>query len=128
VYEESYAKIRSCGEQTRRDGLQHFWVDTCCINKDSIAELSQAINSMYSWYRRAHVWYAYLDDIHKEEDLGRSRWFTQGWTLQELLAPADVVFFNRLWSPIRFKSSLTRILSRCTGVDEDAHHHGDDFG
>jgi hypothetical protein len=83
---------------------------------------------MYSWYRRAHVWYAYLDDIHKEEDLGRSRWFTQGWTLQELLAPADVVFFNRLWSPIRFKSSLTRILSRCTGVDEDAHHHGDDFG
>lgn len=87
-----YAKIRSCGEQAKKDGLTHFWVDTCCINKESSAELSEAINSMYAWYQNADICYAYLSDVRDSEEYGESAWFERGWTLQELLAPADVLF------------------------------------
>ena len=46
-----YEKIRFCAEQAKRDGLQYFWVDTCCIDKSNSAELAEAINSMFRWYR-----------------------------------------------------------------------------
>src|SRR5277367_5075797 len=58
-----YKKICFCGEQARRDGLQYFWVDTCCIDKSSSAELSEAINSIFKWYQRSVVCYAYLSDV-----------------------------------------------------------------
>lgn len=117
-------KIRSCARQTQEDGLKHFWVDTCCINKDSSAELSEAINSMYAWYRHADVCYAYLSDVHEKQHFGQSRWFGRGWTLQELLAPADVIFFDANWSTIGFKSSLKSRLSKITGIDSAALHDG----
>jgi len=74
--------------------LKHFWVDTCCINKESSAELSEAINSMYAWYRDTDVCYAYLHDVHNKAEFQNSRWFSRGWTVQELFAPADVVFYD----------------------------------
>ena len=97
-------KVSGCCTQAIKDGLEYVWIDTCCIDKRSSAELSEAINSMYAWYRRAKVCYVYLADVSSnhsnQHDLKSSRWFTRGWTLQELLAPAQMVFFNRYWSEI----------------------------
>jgi hypothetical protein len=104
-----YNKIRFCGEQARRDGLQYFWVDTCCIDKSNNTELSEAINSMFRWYRNATKCYVYLSDVSIkkrkassqlseftwESAFRASRWFTRGWTLQELLAPSSVEFFPK---------------------------------
>jgi len=90
----SYHKIQFCGEQAKRDRLQYFWVDTCCIDKTNSVELQEAINNMFRWYQKAEVRYVYLSDVHLEvnDDLGKlilrkSRWFKRGWTLQKLLAP-----------------------------------------
>lgn len=90
-----YAKIRFCGEQAKKDGINHFWVDTCCINKYNQNELSAAINMMFRWYANAQKCYVYLSDVQVEGNLSqiswepdfrKSRWFKRGWTLQELLA------------------------------------------
>jgi hypothetical protein len=104
-----YEKIQFCGEQARQDGLQYFWVDTCCINRANYAELSQAINSMFRWYRNSTRCYIYLSDVPSppfgttddfnsqswDSDFWKSKWFTRGWTLQELLAPRSAEFFSR---------------------------------
>lgn len=125
-----YEKIRFCGEQARQDGLQYFWVDTCCINKANKAELTQAINSMFGWYRNASRCYVYLSDVssparesNKEEsaplwelDFRKSRWFTRGWTLQELLAPGTVEFFCKEWKILGDKTSLRQSIHETTGV------------
>lgn len=66
-------------------GFAYVWVDTCCIDKKSSAELNEAINSMYKWYERAAICYVYLSDVSGKEDIAKSSWFTRGWTLQELL-------------------------------------------
>ena len=86
-----YGKIQFCAEQARRDGLKHFWVDTCCIDKTNHVELSEAITSMFRWYRHAVKCYVYLTDVSvQKQDLIEStwvsqfrgsRWFTRGWTL-----------------------------------------------
>jgi Heterokaryon incompatibility protein (HET) len=101
-----YAKILFCGEQARRDGLQYFWVDTCCIDKANNTELSEAITSMFRWYCDSFKCYVYLSDVPvRNEDnnqakqtlesaFRKSRWFTRGWTLQELIAPRSVEFFS----------------------------------
>jgi Heterokaryon incompatibility protein (HET) len=87
-----YKKIKFCGEQARRDGLGYFWVDTCCIDKSSSAELSEAINSMFNWFRHASKCYVYLADVSTrtfdaddqsserpwEFAFRESRWFTRG--------------------------------------------------
>jgi len=101
-----YEKIRFCGEQARRDGLQYFWIDTCCIDRSSSTELQEAINSMVRWYRNAVKCYVYLSDVSTakhtqssellwEPAFKRSRWFTRGWTLQELIAPEHVDFSRK---------------------------------
>ena len=103
-----YEKIRFCKEQAANDGLQYFWVDTCCIDKSSSAELTEAINSMFRWYQDAAKCYVYLSDVLVSGSAGdnqfshkwkvafkKSRWFTRGWTLQELIAPASVEFFSK---------------------------------
>ncbi|KAI3319068.1 HET-domain-containing protein [Xylariaceae sp. AK1471] len=102
-----YTKIDRCCRQAEADELEWIWVDTCCINKDSSAELSEAINSMFRWYQNAEVCYAYLSDVPPGEDpshldsaFRKSRWFTRGWTLQELLAPNYRRFYDSTWSPI----------------------------
>jgi len=122
-----YAKIRFCGERAAQDGLEYFWVDTCCINKSTSDELSTAINSMFRYYQRASKCYVYLSDVQVpdgvtdtqafritwEDAFRRSRWFTRGWTLQELLAPPTVEFFSkdgrRLGSKILLEQEIHEI-------------------
>jgi tetratricopeptide (TPR) repeat protein len=91
-----YKKLQFCGTQAAKDGLEFFWIDTCCIDKSSSAELTEAINSMFRWYSNAAKCYVYLPDVStsSEQSLHTSRWFTRGWTLQELIAPATVEFFS----------------------------------
>lgn len=102
-----YAKIEGCCQQAIKDGHRYVWIDTCCIDKSSSAELSEAINSMYKWYMESEVCYVYLADVspgdccdQSDSEFRRSRWFTRGWTLQELLAPKYHLFFNREWKAI----------------------------
>ncbi|RGP64842.1 beta transducin [Fusarium longipes] len=104
---KGFKKIQLCAEQAKRDDLQYCWVDTCCIDKSSSAELSEAINSMFTWYRNSTVCYIYLEDVvHLEGSNGRdhsfqnARWFTRGWTLQELVAPRVRHFYDVNWTRI----------------------------
>ncbi|KAN0087098.1 hypothetical protein V8E54_000786 [Elaphomyces granulatus] len=119
-----YDKIRFCGEQAGRDGLQYFWIDTCCIDKSSSSELQEAINSMFRWYRGAAKCYVYLADVTDvkssqlpcELSFRKSRWFTRGWTLQELVAPAIVEFFSAEGEQLGNKKSLERHIHEVTGI------------
>jgi hypothetical protein len=119
-----YSKIQHCGRQAAADGFAYFWVDTCCIDKSSSAELSEAINSMYRWYQQADTCYAYLSDVPADQDpteyqssFQNSEWFTRGWTLQELIAPRKVVFYGENWGRLGTKLSLCILISEITGVD-----------
>lgn len=97
---KGYHKLHKVCEQARDDGIDYVWIDTCCINRDSSHELGEAINSMFAWYAGAVVCYAFLPDVemgHSVKTLDNSAWFTRGWTLQELLAPFDVEFYDADW-------------------------------
>ncbi|KAH7395241.1 vegetative incompatibility protein HET-E-1 [Phaeosphaeria sp. MPI-PUGE-AT-0046c] len=125
-----YTKICFCGEQAQQDGLQYFWVDTCCIDKSNKAELSHAIQSMFRWYQNATKCYVYLSDVSTQQTeagglsteftwepaFRSSRWFTRGWTLQELLAPSTVEFFSQEWEKLGDKISLASLINRITGI------------
>ncbi|KAH9855890.1 heterokaryon incompatibility protein-domain-containing protein [Lenzites betulinus] len=118
------AKIRDCCVLAESHGYAWLWIDTCCIDRTSSAELSEAINSMFAWYARAQVCYAYLHDVPPGDPahgtaFRRSRWFTRGWTLQELVAPRSVLFVARDWSALGTKGSLAPLLEAVTGVDAD---------
>ncbi|KAF4928493.1 Vegetative incompatibility protein HET-E-1 [Colletotrichum viniferum] len=120
-----YAKIRDSCEQTLRDNLGYIWVDTCCIDKTSSAELSEAINTTYRWYKEAVICYAFLSDVPQHADprsdarFSRSRWFTRGWTLQELLAPSHLEFYNSSWQSLGSKAELSRVIGQITQIDEE---------
>ncbi|KAF2489721.1 HET-domain-containing protein [Lophium mytilinum] len=121
--EERYSKIEGCCKVAAADGFDLVWIDTCCIDKTSSSELSEAINSMYHWYQEAEVCYAYLADVLCPDDLAfpiegfsNSRWFTRGWTLQELIAPSTVVFFSSDWQEIGTKGNLPDLISKITGI------------
>ncbi|KAK0639127.1 hypothetical protein B0T16DRAFT_336794, partial [Cercophora newfieldiana] len=90
---------------------------TCCIDKSSNTELCQAINSMYRWYREAVVCYTYLADV-PERGFEESEWFDRGWTLQELIAPPLVVFFDAEWIRIGTKSSMSATISAVTCIPQ----------
>ncbi|KAI1451222.1 HET-domain-containing protein [Annulohypoxylon moriforme] len=122
-----FKKITETCRQAVKDGFDWLWVDTNCIDKTSSAELTEAINSMFVWYQEAQICYAYLQDVpstglHKGEIMSsfkKSRWFGRGWTLQELLAPKEVVFYTRDWMRIGSKAgSLTSKIAEITGIDE----------
>jgi hypothetical protein len=123
-----YVKIQFCGEQARKDGLRYFWVDTCCIDKSNHTELSEAIVSMFRWYRDAVKCYVYLSDVSArkrdnnqtertwESAFRKSRWFTRSWTLQELIAPKSVEFFSREGERLGNKSILERQIYEITEI------------
>ncbi|KAI1416230.1 HET-domain-containing protein [Hypoxylon sp. FL1857] len=120
---KGFRKIEYCCKQAAKDGLKWVWVDTCCIDKKSSAELTESLNSMFRWYEEAAVCYAYLADVPNDlknlnANLAKSRWFTRGWTLQELLAPSEVVFYSDDWHQIGTKPKLSASLSKITGIQE----------
>lgn len=114
--------LKTC-ELARKDGLQYAWVDTCCIDKSSSAELSEAINSMFRWYRRASMCYVWLEDVTLEDDkaygFASSKWFRRGWTLQELIGPHDVMFYDSSWELIADRYSLAEGISLMTKINMD---------
>ncbi|KAI6089337.1 heterokaryon incompatibility protein-domain-containing protein [Hypoxylon rubiginosum] len=122
-----YAKIEGCCRQAIRDNYTYVWVDTCCIDKSSSAELSEAINSMFAWYRDAAVCYVYLVDVPTGQDpfaedsaFRKSRWFKRGWTLQELLAPSLLEFYDMEWDRLFLwedDHSTYDILGTITGIE-----------
>jgi hypothetical protein len=132
VGRKGYDKVRSCCAQAREDGFDWVWIDTCCIDKTSSAELSETINSMYSWYGNASVCYAYLEDVSwppknqrcwtaaEKARFKGSRWFKRGWTLQELIAPRYLEFYSSNWSEIGTKKSLLDLVEEATGIDRHA--------
>ena len=145
-----YEKIRQCAALSVKEGLSYFWIDTCCIDKSSSAELSEAINSMFRWYQNAKICFAHLADVPPRfisqkkpgevyglwfdigtEDKARqrqeseqkwlsafqsSRWFSRGWTLQELIAPKTLVFLSSEWVRVGDKESLRSQITARTKI------------
>lgn len=120
-----YPKVVDSCHLAKSQGYDWIWIDTCCIDKSSSTELSEAINSMYGYYEKSAVCFAYLADVDVDmsspkqelaDALTESRWFTRGWTLQELIAPSSVEFFNKSWAVIGNKTSLSSHLEDITSI------------
>ncbi|KAI6161746.1 heterokaryon incompatibility protein-domain-containing protein [Pisolithus thermaeus] len=122
-----YHKILDTCRRADKDGLRWAWVDSCCINRESSSELSEAINSMFRWYENSRLCYVYLQDVegtlptesNKEkfpESGGWPKWFSRGWTLQELVAPRTVHFFDQGWKFIGNKQELADTLKAITRI------------
>ncbi|KAB8215362.1 HET-domain-containing protein [Aspergillus novoparasiticus] len=109
-----YKKIGRFCARAHQDGLEYAWIDTCCINKESSAELSEAINSMFRWYEQVEKCYAYLCDAELAT-VHHSSWFQRGWTLQELLAPCEVYFLASDWSDLGTRTMLCSLINEITG-------------
>ena len=123
-------KIRRTCELARAHGYKYIWIDSCCIDKSSSSELSEAINSMYLWYRTAHICYAFLGDVPRKDDPKRkesffrkSRWFRRGWTPQELIAPELVIFVSKEWCVFGTKATLGELVEDITGIDRGILEH-----
>ncbi|KAI0878146.1 HET-domain-containing protein [Hypoxylon argillaceum] len=118
-----FDKIEGACKKAQSHSLDYLWVDTNCIDKTSSAELSEAINSMYQWYAKSDICYAYLSDVTDFWSISqfpKSRWFIRGWTLQELLAPRKLAFYTADWSKIGSRGgSLVTDVSSVTGISED---------
>ncbi|KAK1758188.1 heterokaryon incompatibility protein-domain-containing protein [Echria macrotheca] len=143
---KGFAKIKGCCELAWKRGFQWVWIDTCCIDKTSSSELSEAINSMYRWYKESSVCFAYLvdvptslagpflpdlpsspllpdraspDEAREQSEFTNSRWFQRGWTLQELIAPNTLEFYAADWAEIGTKASLAKLIHRRTNIHID---------
>ncbi len=131
-----FSKVKSAAQLAAGHNFRYVWIDTCCIDKSSSAELSEAINSMYRWYQEAAICYAFLSDVPPESRelpsapnsaFRRSRWFTRGWTLQELIAPRHMLFYASDWTSLGTRSRTAlepdgpgvgaELLSSITGID-----------
>jgi len=112
-----YIKIQECVRLAKKKKMPYIWVDTCCIDKTSSADLTESINSMYRWYANSKVCFAYLADVETgwkdatTPPWEGSRWFTRGWTLQELIAPRVVEFYNGFWLYLGAKHYYASFLS-----------------
>lgn len=128
THKKGFSKLENSCAQAKKDGYEYIWIDTCCIDKSSSAELSEAINSMYRWYESAAICYAYLSDVPPREiedpwisqsRFRQSRWFTRGWTLQELIAPSKLIFFSQSWTSLGTKAELVKLIYDVTTIDKD---------
>lgn len=124
-FKDGWKKIKWCCRQALKDDLEYVWVDTCCIDKSSSAELQEAINSMFRWYEKSHVCYAYLVDVTSDHapqaagsDFRRSRWYTRGWTLQELIAPSLLIFYDKSWKVMGTRYAFREVISSITGISQ----------
>ncbi|CZR64700.1 uncharacterized protein PAC_14599 [Phialocephala subalpina] len=134
-----FAKLKLTCKQALRDGYEYAWIDTCCIDKSSSSELSEAINSMFQWYRLSKICYAYLEDVSVEDlakchvpddnhmssdeegafyqsKFAQSRWFQRGWTLQELIAPSRIEFYSSDWNYLGSSLELLNAIVMVTGI------------
>ncbi|KAK5657605.1 hypothetical protein OQA88_3184 [Cercophora sp. LCS_1] len=131
VQKAGFVKVQRFCSVAASQGLQYGWVDTCCIDKTSSADLSEAINSMYWWYEGSTICFVYLGDVGLDSSastspfiakrypgFSKSSWFSRGWTLQELIAPSMVVFLDDAWQEIDTKSNLCSVLSGITGIPD----------
>lgn len=136
-----YKKLEFCAKQAEIDNLHYFWVDTCCIDKRDLAELQESITSMFRWYRNSTRCYVYLPGISAadyangdqfqlgwETALRASDWFTRGWTLQELVAPASVEFFSKEGLRLGDKNSLLQLIHDITTIPTAVLQTGDFSG
>lgn len=128
-----WQKIDFCAEMAAADGLKYFWIDTCCIDKRDAVELTTAINSMFRWFQDAAKCYVFLSDVsttrrkgHKdsgkswERSFQTSRWFSRGWTLQELIAPTNVEFFSAQRKYLGSKTTLEPLIHKVTAIPRSA--------
>jgi len=129
--EDGLAKINKTCELALARNLAYAWVDTCCIDKSSSAELSEAINSMFQWYDDAAVCFAYISDLDPHVDFAegfpRCNWLRRGWTLQELIAPRDVEFYDRAWNLQTTKAESVQVISEASGVDLGVLNNSDNL-
>ncbi|XP_014550011.1 hypothetical protein COCVIDRAFT_57314, partial [Bipolaris victoriae FI3] len=117
-----FAKIQGACKQALHDGYAWIWIDSCCIDKSSSAELQEAINSMWRYYAESNICYVYLADVPDREAgwspvFAESEWFTRGWTLQELIAPTCVEFFAENWVAIGTKFERYKQIAEITSID-----------
>ena len=119
-----WKKLEFCAEKSKEASFDYFWVDTCCIDKSSSAELQEALNSMFRWYSEAELCLVYLSDVEKSQRwktaFRKSRWFTRGWTLQELLAPDRLEFYSKEGTYLGSKRTLEQSIHEIAGVHFDA--------
>jgi Heterokaryon incompatibility protein (HET) len=128
---QGFKKIKRVCAVALDHHYEWVWIDTCCINKESSAELSEAINSMFKWYMLAAICIAYLSDV-RMSDAGvedaeiqglrpfvHSDWFTRGWTLQELLAPRRIEFLGADYELLGTKATLETELAMATGISSE---------
>lgn len=128
-----WPKVAKCCQRAATDGWEYVWIDTCCIDKNDITELGEAINSMFRWYAEAQICFAYLADVspkytrHPDESIDgrrgpwthefrRSRWFSRGWTLQEMLAPSHLLFLDKHWGTIGSREVWEDEVYMATGI------------
>ena len=148
---QGWSKIKQFCARARADLHDRAWIDTCCIDKSSSAELSEAINSMFSYYRDSKICYAYLSDVSLKaqrtsgeradaensydvtiydsfgigdlfglataRQFKRSKWFTRGWTLQELIAPKNIAFLDRDWCNLGSRKQLDPAIASITNIE-----------
>jgi hypothetical protein len=120
---KGYHKIWETCFKARKHGFHYAWIDTCCINKDSSAELTESINSMFRWYQNAEECYAFLSDLPSKtsakDGFPKCKWFTRGWTLQELIAPKKVLFYDQAWNYVGSKTRLSGLISEISNLDKE---------
>ncbi|CAK7224042.1 hypothetical protein SBRCBS47491_005414 [Sporothrix bragantina] len=123
---KGYKKIEKSCELARGEGLEYIWIDTCCIDKTNSTELFEAINSMFNWYRNAWVCYVYLADAFGDSVVYKNprrmhvdmyRWYSRGWTLQELVASRNISFYNEYWNSMGTKAEHILEIAKGTGID-----------
>lgn len=121
---KNFDKLRMCCHVAHEDGYEYVWMDTCCIDQRSSAELSESINSMFEWYKKSRVCYAFLKDVPTTDNpraenstFRNSEWFRRGWTLQELIAPRRLVFLSATWEVIGTKKQLADVVEAITNIE-----------
>jgi hypothetical protein len=129
IKSKGYEKIENTCKKALTYGIQYVWVDTCCIDKSNSAELQESISSMFEWYRNAQKCFVHLFDLEpgvlEEDAFPKCRWFKRGWTLQELIASKDMLFYDNKWNYRHSKSDLLAIISSVTHIDQNVLSGGD---
>jgi hypothetical protein len=121
---KGWTKIEQTCREAKRCGFDYVWIDSCCIDKTNNAELSESINSMFQWYSEAELCLVYLDDFDanvaasdRDAMLRQARWFSRGWTLQEIVAARAANFYDGAWNQLGTRSSLRDELTSITKID-----------